>query len=79
MTGIKVFDDKPEITAKEIKDALQTCTAQILKNLPEFTYSFPKPNSEKLFYEPAKDNGDWTTGFWTGEIWLAMNLVRMND
>lgn len=76
MTGVNVFRDKPEITAEEVKDALQNCTAQILRNLPEFTYSFPRPNSENLFYGKAKDNGDWTTGFWTGEIWLAYEFSK---
>ena len=28
------------------------------------------PYSATLFYPPI-DNTDWTTGFWTGEIWLA--------
>ena len=43
---------------------------QVERNLPEFTEQFPGANSFELFYKPGP-NVDWTTGFWTGEIWLA--------
>lgn len=71
MRGISVFDNKPEISAEEVRDGLETCTRQIIHILPEFKDTFPKAASESLFYEKAPSNGDWTTGFWTGEVWLA--------
>ncbi|MDE6063187.1 MAG: glycoside hydrolase family 88 protein, partial [Lachnospiraceae bacterium] len=64
------FDDYEEISKKEIKEALDFCNRQILRNLPEFTDQFQKAYSENGFYEPI-ENDYWTCGFWTGEIWLA--------
>lgn len=60
----------PEISAKEIGDALDFCNKQILHVLPQFTEKFQQAYSENGFYPPI-ENVDWTTGFWTGEIWLA--------
>lgn len=64
------FEGYPEITEKEMKQALDFCCRQILHVLPEFTDKFQQAYSENGFYPPV-DNTDWTTGFWTGEIWLA--------
>ena len=58
------------ITKEECLRALEGATKQILNQLPQFTTAFPKPYSEDGFYQPIQ-NVDWTTGFWTGEIWLA--------
>ena len=45
--------------------------AEIIRsNLPEFTEFFESSNSEGGFYLPT-ENVEWTTGFWTGVIWLA--------
>ncbi len=60
----------PEITAEEIKTAFAKSCSQIKSCLPEFTHKFQNAYSEGGFYKPI-DNVDWTTGFWTGEIWLA--------
>lgn len=65
-----MFEEYPEISGEEIKCALDFCTRQILHVLPEFTDKFQQAYSEKGFYPPV-ENTDWTTGFWTGEIWLA--------
>ena len=66
------FDEKKysQITEKEIKDALQFSTEQVIRGLPEFTEQFQKAYSENGFYQPIPNNY-WTCGFWTGEIWLA--------
>ncbi len=64
------FEGYPEITGAEIKEALDFCNRQILHVLPEFTEKFQQAYSENGFYPPI-ENRDWTTGFWTGEIWLA--------
>ena len=42
----------------------------VRENLKTFTHCFPDSNSRNNFY-PQRDNREWTTGFWTGEIWLA--------
>lgn len=40
------------------------------KNLGEFTDHFQSSNSFDGFYQPT-ENVEWTTGFWTGVIWLS--------
>lgn len=59
-----------EVDKVEIKAAMGKAVKQVERNLPEFTEQFPGANSFELFYKPGP-NVDWTTGFWTGEIWLA--------
>lgn len=65
-----MFQDKKEITAEEIRAALDFASDQVLRNLEDFTCAFQKAYSEEGFYQPIPNNY-WTTGFWTGEIWLA--------
>ncbi len=65
-----MFENMPVISGAEVEKALEFSTKQIIKNLPEFTYSFQNAYSEKGIYQPIENNY-WTTGFWTGEIWLA--------
>lgn len=69
------FEHIEEITDSEIQAALDFSQAQILRCLPEFTYRFQNAYSENGFYQPI-DNDYWTTGFWTGEIWLAYEYTR---
>ena len=59
----------------EIKEAMDFATGQVQRNLGEFTDAFPGPNSFGNFYRPG-ENVEWTTGFWTGEIWLAYENVK---
>jgi len=70
-----MFEEKLIITDTEVKEALDFCSRQVVKNLPEFTYQFQKAYSEGGFYQPIPNN-DWTTGFWTGEIWLAYEFSK---
>lgn len=65
-----LFDYISEISEKEIKDALEFSMNQTLKYLPDFAGKFQNAYSENGFYAPI-DNNYWTTGFYTGEIWLA--------
>lgn len=65
-----ILENYPGITEEQIKSALDFCNRQILHVLPEFTDKFQQAYSENGFYPPV-ENRDWTTGFWTGEIWLA--------
>ena len=70
-----MFEEKPLIQDQEIKEAMDFAVSQILNCLPEFTDKFQKPYSENGFYHPI-GNDEWTTGFWTGEIWLAYEWCR---
>lgn len=65
-----LFEEKPQISESEITAAMDFAVAQTRRCLPEFTEKFKKAYSEHNFYQPT-ENVDWTTGFWTGQIWLA--------
>ena len=67
---IKDLDRFPEISGKEVQEDMDFAVAQTERNLPVFTEEFPKCSSVDNFYSPGP-NRDWTTGFWTGEIWLS--------
>lgn len=58
-----------------IEKALDTAVGLVTKNTEEFFDDFPCANSENNFY-PHSENVDWTTGFWTGEIWLAYEKTK---
>lgn len=68
------FKHKPVICEEEIKEALRFASEQVIRNLPEFTELFQNAYSEDGFYRPI-ENSTWTTGFWTGEIWLAYEFT----
>lgn len=58
------------ITDAEIASALDIATAQVRRNLPDFTYKAQNHSSVDNFY-PSVENTQWTAGFWPGTIWLA--------
>lgn len=66
----KLFESKQELAADERRKALDFAVGQLKDNLEEFTHSFKKAYSEDGFYKPTP-NVNWTTGFWTGQLWLA--------
>lgn len=69
------FEKNLEIAPKEVEDALKIGSEQIISNLKDFTHSFQNAYSENNFYKPIP-NTYWTTGFWTGEIWLAYEFTK---
>lgn len=50
--------------------ALQAAADQVRANLPVFGAAFPLPCTRQGLY-PTGINTDWTTGFYTGQCWLA--------
>lgn len=60
-----------KMAEKALKDAVEIIRA----DLPVFTDHFPSSNSRNGFYE-ATENVEWTTGFWTGSIWLAYEYTE---
>lgn len=50
--------------------AFQDAEAIVRHDLTTFTTHFPYSNSENGFYA-ASENTEWTTGFWTGVLWLC--------
>lgn len=69
-----LYKDMPVITGEEVESALGFSAKQVVRNLKDFTYKFQKAYSEDGFYQPIENNY-WTTGFWTGEIWLAYEYM----
>lgn len=64
----------PSVTDAKVQQALTQAVEIVKKNLPEFTNMFQSSNSFGGFYEPT-ENVEWTTGFWTGVIWLAYEFT----
>ncbi len=64
------FENKSMISVEEINNGISFSVKQDKYILPEFTSKFKNAYSVDQFYEPV-ENGDWTNGFWTGELWLA--------
>ena len=60
----------PGLSMEEARQALDAACAVAKADLGEFTDHFPSSNSFGGFYEPT-ENVEWTTGFWTGSLWLA--------
>ena len=61
--------------------ALDTAIAQIGANLKSFSQRFPHDTTEGGFYRLRHESGSaeganvgWTTGFWTGLLWMAYEL-----
>ncbi len=68
---------KTQMTHEQANAALDTACALLLQNLDKFTDQFQSACSVGNFYPPS-ENVDWTTGFVTGEYWLAYEHTR-ND
>lgn len=65
--------------ATTLQGGLETALATVERNRPHFTQVFPDhttradryPPRAAEFGEPEGGNTGWTTGFWTGQLWLA--------
>ncbi len=70
-----LLKDKSVIDRAEIEAALDFALDQVMDNLGEFTTSFKRAFSTDNFYD-ATGNVNWTTGFWTGQVWLAWEWAK---
>ena len=75
---LEQVENHPEASQAEISAAMECCVAQVRNNLPAFRDHFPAANSENNFYTPGP-NTDWTSGFWTGEVWLAYENAKTEE
>ena len=77
---IKIADleNYREADMDEVRAAMDIAAAQVERNRDTFTEKFPGANSFDNFYKPGP-NVDWTTGFWTGEIWLAYENAKTEE
>ncbi len=67
--------DTSPITTTELREALDRATKNTLAGLGQFTGAFKYSHSEHNSYA-VSENVEWTTGFWTGEIWLAWEYTK---
>lgn len=60
----------PKLTMEEVDRYLKWAIRQVECKLEQYTDKFPDSNSQDEIY-PISENTTWTTGFWTGQLWLA--------
>ena len=61
-----------------IEQAVCQATDIVKGNLKDFTDFFQSPNTKQGFYWQT-ENVEWTTGFWTGVVWLAYELTKDDE
>ncbi|MCT8311230.1 glycoside hydrolase family 88 protein [Tetragenococcus halophilus] len=60
---------------EEVETALDFAVGQIDLNMDLFGESFPGSSTKNNSY-PTIDNVEWTSGFWTGMLWLAYEYTN---
>lgn len=65
------------LTKDEVKDAIESAIKQIEANMNYFEDRFPTPATKSNKYLVI-DNIEWTTGFWTGMLWLCYEYTNDN-
>lgn len=65
------------VDSRTFSDELNSARSHVLdlisRHLTEFGDKFPAETCQKGFY-PLTDNVEWTTSFWTGQLWLAWEM-----
>ncbi len=62
------------ISQEEIQEATKQAITVIDASLAEFTHKFKVEGTQNNFYTP-RENISWTSGFWTGQLWIAYELT----
>ena len=73
--NIKRYEEKEVLTKEQLKEAMNEILKKIDENLDVFTHQFPMPASVNNVYPPQDNTWGWTTGFWTGMLWLAYEVT----
>ncbi len=71
----KYFRPVPELTENKLKSALSDAIKKIDKKMIRFNKSFPSACTKNGVYSTDENVGGWTTGFWTGQLWLTYELT----
>lgn len=70
MMQIEKLQGYPELGPEEAEKYLSRAIRQVECKLEQYTDKFPDSNSVGGVY-PVTENTSWTTGFWTGQLWLS--------
>ena len=66
----ELFSTPPKADRAFWQAALDAAVEKIRSNIPTFRNAYPAPASVGNVY-PAIPNTEWTSSFWTGQLWLA--------
>lgn len=72
--SIDAMESYPSISEEEAEKALAQCISGVLKYIDSYGEGFPGASSVKGFYAAGKNTG-WTTGFYTGQLWLSYEYL----
>lgn len=67
---MKNFERYPAVDYTTAQQAMERAVTILKQDLDRFTDQFRRNGTTDNFYQP-RENTSWTTGFWTGQIWLA--------
>ena len=71
----RFYESMEPISSDELKEAISYASVQTKTALDRLGDKFKYSHSENGFY-PLSENVEWTTGFWTGELWLMYELTK---
>lgn len=73
----RINSQSQALTLEKVERTIQTILSVIDRNMQTFKEDFPAAASKDLKY-PITNNRGWTTGFWTGMLWLSFYHTK-ND
>ena len=76
---VERYSEDIELSKEMLYNALHNALVKIDKNIEYFINLFPRPNSVNNIYPGILNGGewdDWTSGFWTGILWLAYEITK---
>lgn len=74
----EIFLKTELLTKAQVERALDQVVQQVKANLTYFGERFPYSAAENGIY-PITENVEWTTGFWTGILWLVYEYTQDED
>ena len=63
------------LTKEKVEKAIEEAIKKIDHNMSRLGERFPSPNTINHSYQTI-ENVEWTTGFWTGMLWLAYEYTQ---
>lgn len=76
---IKKYSEDVELSKELLYQGLHNALSKIDRNTEIFINTFPRPSSVNGIYPGILNGGewdDWTSGFWTGILWLAYEITK---